>query len=124
MQRIRKFLLTAVLCAAVAAWAAAQSKLRIEVTDENGKPVSRASVIVKFLKSRSVTKLGFRGKEQWELPTSQMGVATLPPIPQGTVRIQVIAKGYQTFGQEYEADEDEKTITIKLQRPQAQYSAH
>jgi hypothetical protein len=38
--------------------------------------------------------------------------------------IQVIAKGYQTFGETFEVNEPEKTIEIKLNRPQAQYSVH
>jgi hypothetical protein len=47
---------------------------------------------------------------------------TIPPIPQGDILIQVIAKNYQTFGDTFSVDEAEKTITIKLNPPQAQYS--
>jgi hypothetical protein len=36
----------------------------------------------------------------------------------------VIAKGFQTFGEIFEVDEEEKTIEVKLNPPQAQYSSH
>jgi hypothetical protein len=51
-------------------------------------------------------------------------VARIPSIPQGKVRIQVIAKGYQTFGQVFDVNEEEKTIEVKLNPPQPQFSAH
>ena len=56
--------------------------------------------------------------------TNQEGEVRIPTIPQGKIRIQVIAKGYQTFGQDFEVNEDEKTIPITLNPPQQQYSAH
>jgi hypothetical protein len=36
----------------------------------------------------------------------------------------VIAKGYQTFGQVFDVKEEEKTLEVKLNPPQAQYSVH
>ena len=98
--------------------------LTIEVTDQAGKPVDRAGVIVKFVKGHSVVKLGKSIKKEWEMRTSQEGRVTIPPIPQGTILIQVIAKNYQTFGDNFDVDEPRKTITIKLNPPQPQYSAH
>ena len=48
----------------------------------------------------------------------------IPSVPQGKIQVQVIAKDYQTFGQNFDIDEDEKTIDVKLNPPQPQYSAH
>jgi hypothetical protein len=48
----------------------------------------------------------------------------LPTMPQGEILVQIIAKGYQTFGQKFDVDEDDKMIEIKLNPPQPQYSAH
>lgn len=56
--------------------------------------------------------------------TNQEGVASIPPLPQGTFLVQVTAKGYQTFGQKIDIKEEEKTIEVKLNAPQPQYSAH
>jgi hypothetical protein len=98
--------------------------LTISVKSPNGKPVENASVIVKFVKGRSAAKLGKKIRKEWELRTNQEGVVKIPPIPQGTILVQIIAKDYQTFGQNFDVDEEEKTLDIKLNPPQPQYSAH
>ena len=98
--------------------------LRIEVTSDTGRPLDRASVIVRFVQGRSKVKLGKKITTRWELRTNQMGMAKIPPIPQGKILVQVIAKGYQTYGVTHEVDEEEKTIEVKLNPPQGQYSAH
>ena len=71
-----------------------------------------------------MVKLGKKIMTSWEVRTNQEGLAKIPELPQGSIRIQVIASGYQTFGQVYEVKEAEKTIEIKLNPPQAQYSSH
>jgi uncharacterized GH25 family protein len=103
--------------------AADQTKLKIVVTTRSGRPVDRADVIVRF-GGRSVVKLGKMVRTTWEMRSSQEGVAEIPDMPKGKIRIQVIAKGYQTFGDTFDVDEDERTIEIKLNPPQAQYSSH
>jgi hypothetical protein len=100
------------------------TRLRVEVRSRSDKPVERASVIVNFVEGRSVVKLGKKIMTHWELRTNQEGVAKVPSLPQGKVKIQIIAKNYQTFGQIFDIDEEEKTIVIKLNPPQQQYSAH
>ena len=100
------------------------TKLRIEVRNLEDKPVDRANVIVRF-EGRSITRLGGKKlKTSWEMKTNQEGVVSIPPVPQGNILVQVIAKGYQTFGEKMEINEEEKTIEIKLKPPQSQYSAH
>jgi hypothetical protein len=100
------------------------TKLTIEVKSKSGKPVDHASVIVKFVKGHSVAKLGKKIRTEWELQTNEEGIAKIPPIPQGTILVQVNAKNYQTFGQNFDVDEDQKTLEITLNPPQPQYSAH
>lgn len=98
--------------------------LQIEVKDLQGKPVDRASVIVRFISGRSKSKFGKKVRTSWELRTNQQGMAKIPPVPQGKILVQVIAKGYQTYGVTHEIEEEEKTIEVKLNPPQPQYSAH
>ena len=100
------------------------TNLVIEVKNISGKPVDRASVIVKFVEGRSIKKFGKSVRTHWELRTNQQGSVKIPPVPQGKILIQVIAKGYQTYGQTHEVDVEEKTIEVKLNPPQAQFSAH
>lgn len=102
----------------------AMTTLRIEVKTMKDRPVERASVVLDFVEGRSVAKFGKQIRKHWETRTNQEGVAKLPSIPQGKVRVQVIAKGYQTFGQIFDVTEEEKTIEVKLNPPQSQYSVH
>ena len=99
------------------------TKLKIVVTTRSGRPIDRADVIVRF-GGRSIAKLGKMVRTTWEMRSSQEGVAEIPDMPKGQIRIQVIAKGYQTFGDTFEVKEDERTIEIKLNPPQKQYSTH
>ncbi len=98
--------------------------LTISVQSPGGKPVEGASVIVKFVKGRDAAKFGKKIRKEWELRTNQEGLVKIPPIPQGTILVQIIAKGYQTFGQNFDVAEEERTLDIKLNPPQPQYSAH
>ena len=114
-------LLLLVLCLPLAA--ADMTRLTVRVINMEGKPVGNASVIVKFVHGRSKVKLT-KIRKSWELRTSQEGTVSIPQLPQGEVLIQVIAKNYQTFGKIFEVDQEEKTIEIQLNPPQAQFSAH
>lgn len=122
---MRIFTLLAILICLVATALPADppmTRLRIEVKSLAGKPIERASVVVRFAGSRALSKLGKKVVTSWEVRTNQEGVAKIPELPQGNIRIQVIAKDYQTFGATFEVTEPEKTIEIKLNPPQAQYS--
>jgi uncharacterized GH25 family protein len=112
------------LALAVSCLCADLTKLTIQVKSKSGKPVDHASVIVKFVKGHSVAKFGKKIRTEWELQTNEEGIAKIPPIPQGTILVQVIAKNYQTFGQNFDVDEEQKTLEITLNSPQQQYSAH
>jgi hypothetical protein len=101
------------------------TRLQIHVTNERGKPVDRASVIVKFVNGRSVKALGLKkARLSWELKSSQEGMAKIPGIPKGKILIQINAKNYQTFGDTFDIDEDERLVEIVLKEPQSQYSVH
>jgi len=96
----------------------------IVVKTQGGHPVDRASVVVRFVQGHSIVKLGKAVRTTFELRTNQDGEAKIPSIPQGKILVQVIAKGYQTFGQTFDVNEDEKTLDVTLNPPQQQYSAH
>jgi hypothetical protein len=113
-----------VLVCALAAWSAIpMTKLNIHVTTLGGRPIDRADVVVKFVRGKTLFKLK-KLHTTWELRTNQEGLAKVPEIPQGTILIQIIAKGYQTYGQNFDVDEPEKSLEIKMSPPQEQYSAH
>jgi hypothetical protein len=99
------------------------TRLQLVVTNAENKPVSNASVVIKFVQGRSKIKFT-KIRKEWELRTGEAGTAKIPSIPQGKILIQIIAKNYQTFGQTFDVDQEEQTIEIKLNPPQKQYSAH
>lgn len=100
------------------------TKITVHVTDVHDKPVPNASVIIRFISGHSVFKLGRGTKTEWEMRSGQQGQVTLPSIPQGKILVQVIAKGYQTYGENLDIDEEKKTVEVVLKPPQAQYTAH
>ena len=119
---MRRILLCMALCLLPVLAGPPMTTLTISVKNTEGKPVDRASVIVRFVKGHSIMKLGKSIHKAWEMRTNQEGSVTIPPIPQGTIRVQVIAKNYQTFGNDFDVDEPQKTIDVTLNPPQPQYS--
>ena len=101
-----------------------KSTITVSVTNQFDKPVENAAVILDFLGGRDIKKFGMHKSMHWEVHTNQHGIAHFPPVPYGTVQVQVITKKYQTFGQKFDLDQDEKRIEVKLNPPQEQYSAH
>jgi hypothetical protein len=94
---------------------------RIEVTvvrDFNGKPIENAAVIFHPME-------GERDKGNMELKTNEDGKTIIDVLPIGdTVRLQIIAKGFQTFGDDYKIDRAQMAIDIRMKRPGEQYSIY
>ena len=110
------------VCSLVVLAAPPMSRVTVQVNSaETGKPIDRASVIVKFPDKLNPVKFK-RTLTSWETKTNQEGNVTIPEIPMGKVTVQIIAEHYQTFGDIYQLDKPEQTITIKLNPPQPQYS--
>ena len=89
----------------------------VVLRDYNGKPVKNASVIM-----HPVTKKGKQKNSGLQLKTNTDGKTSFDGIPYGSLRVQVLAEGFQTYGEDYVVDKPELEITIKLKRPQGQYS--
>ena len=97
-----------------------QSSLAFVVLkDDNGKPVRNAAVVLHF-----VGKHAKQAKGGFELKTDPEGKTHFDGIPDGTLRVQVIAPGFQTFGNDYAINQAEQEITIRLKRPQGEYSIY
>jgi hypothetical protein len=68
-----------------------------------------------------------RGKQErggLELKTDPDGKASYDGIPYGKLRVQVLAPGFQTYGEDYDVTQPSMAITIKLKRPAHQYSIY
>ena len=86
---------------------------------ENGKPVANAAVVL-----HPVDKKGRQMRGGVELKTNPDGECSYTGLPYGKLRVQVLAHGLQTYGEDYEIDQPEKAITIKLNPPQGQVTIY
>ena len=91
---------------------------RIEVIvlrDVNGKPIEHAAVIFHLV--------GDKGN--MELKTNDEGKAVIDVLPVGCqVTLQIIAKGFQTYGGDYKIDKPNHAIEVRMKRPGEQYSIY
>ncbi len=91
----------------------------VVVKDENGKPVRNAAVIM-----HPVNEKGKQGHGGMELKTDPEGKTDFDGVPYGMLRIQVLAHGFQTYGEDFNVDKPKMSFTIKLKRPTDQYSIY
>lgn len=89
------------------------------VKEDNGKPVRNAAVIM-----HPVNVKGKQERGGIELKSDMEGKASFDGIPYGPLRVQVLAHGFQTYGEDFEIQKDKTEITIKLKRPQGQFSVY
>jgi hypothetical protein len=92
------------------------SKINVSILrDEDGKPIENAAVIFHTLKE----------KGNMELKSNEDGKALIDVLEIGeTVRLQIIAKGFQTYGGDYKIDKDQMAIEVRMKRPGEQYSIY
>jgi hypothetical protein len=91
----------------------------IVVKEDSGKPIRSAAVIL-----HPVNKGGNQERGGLELKTDADGKTGFDGIPYGKLRVQVLAPGFQTFGEDYEVNKAKMNFTVKLKRPQSQFSIY
>jgi hypothetical protein len=121
MQSVLKaFAIVVVLAGLATAAEEPSSSLNFVVVRENsGKPVRNAAVVL-----HPVNDHGKQEKGGYELKTDLDGKTNFDGVPYGKLRVQVLAHGFQTFGQDYEINQPTMQIVIKLKRPQEQFSIY
>jgi len=125
-RRLILFFCGVVVVVGVAGWMAAQDEEGpqaslhfLVIKDANGKPVKNAAVVM-----HPVNRKGKQERGGIELKTDTEGKTGFEGIPYGPLRVQVLAPGFQTFGEDYQVNKPEMEITIKLKRPAEQYSVY
>src|SRR6185312_7456679 len=127
MARMRALSAAVALLFVLAAVAAAQSKsdskkesknavttIRVAVTvlDHEGKPVPNAGVVLrqtKVFKGRMA-----RDPFNVEIHTNDKGKAVVQGFAPGWVEVQVIAHGFQTYGQNFIMNKADETVEVKM----------
>lgn len=89
------------------------------IKDDNGKPVRNAAVVL-----HPVNTKGRQERGGLELKTSPEGKCDFDGVPYGVLRVQVLAHGFQTYGEDFDIGKPRTEITIKLKRPQGQFSVY
>ena len=91
----------------------------VVLRDENAKPIRNAAVVI-----HPVDEKGKQERGGIELKTDPNGKANFDGLPYGKMRIQVLAHGFQTYGDDYDIAQPTVDITIKMKRPTHQYSIY
>jgi 5-hydroxyisourate hydrolase-like protein (transthyretin family) len=95
---------------------------KIEVTvlrNTTGKPIENASVIFHELDEHG------NDDGNMELKTNEDGKTVIDVIETGkTMRLQIIARGFQTYGNDYKIDKSTMSFEIRMKRPGEQYSTY
>lgn len=127
MGMIRPLYLACLVCAGLTLTASAQKKPPVPtslltvtvVRESNGKPVKNAEIVL-----HPVDDHGNQKAESLELKTHDDGKAETGGVPYGKLRVQVIAKGFKTYGEDYDIQQPTLEITIKMQKPADQFSIY
>jgi hypothetical protein len=91
----------------------------VVVRDYNGKAVRNAAVVL-----HPVNRKGKQTPGGLELKTDNEGRTNIDGIPYGPLRVQVLAPGFQTYGEDYDINKPQMEIMVKLKRPGGQYSIY
>ena len=91
----------------------------VVLKDENGKPVRNAAVVM-----HPVDDDGKQERGGIELKTNPEGKTSYEGVPYGKLRVQVLAPGFQTYGEDFDVGQPNMDITVKLKRPAKQYSIY
>ena len=95
------------------------SHIEVQVLkDSNGKPILNAAVVFHAIKDG-------RDEGNLEVKTNEEGKAIIDVIATGSdVEVQVIADGFATYAGDYQVNDLNKLIEIKMLRPRAQISTY
>ena len=89
------------------------------VRADSGKPIRNASIVL-----HPLAKDGRQKHSGYQLKTDPDGKASFDGAPFGKLRVQVLVRGFQTYGEDFDINQSNQEITIKLKRPQGQYSIY
>lgn len=96
------------------------SNLKLSVVKAtNGKPIQFAAVVL-----HPVDKDGSQSSGGVNLKTDMEGNTSFPGVPYGKLRVQVIARGFQTYGEDFDINQPTQEIVIKMKPPASQYSIY
>lgn len=123
MKRLVTVFVLLLLCGLLT-WAGAKSGQYCDISftvikEDTGKPAHNASVVL-----HRVNDKGKQERGGLQLKTNSEGQTSYSGIPYGKLRVQVIMRGFQTYGEDFDINQPQQEIVIKLKRPQEQHSIY
>lgn len=112
-------LLFAGLAFAARADSVQRTNLHVVVKDsETGQPVYQARLTLQFHEPGSKKKLKRPKMLSYSAKTNSQGRYRFQNIPMGAVRLMVTADQHQSFGKDFEVEQENQVIEVKLKKPQ------
>ena len=95
------------------------TSLSVVVKDaETGQPINQAYLTLQFREPGSKKKLQRSKPLSYSAKTNPQGSYRFASIPKGTIHLIVTAEHHQTFGKDFELEQDNQVIEVKLKAPQ------
>jgi hypothetical protein len=91
----------------------------VQVKDsETAEPISQARLTLQFEQPGGRGRFKVPKKLAYSAKTNAQGRYKFTNINKGTIYLLVTADGHQSFGKEYELEQDDQVIEVKLKKPQ------
>jgi len=105
--------------ASAGAESASRTSLHIVVVDaDTGQPINQARLTLQFREPGSPVKLKRSKPISYNAKTNAQGKCRFTNIPKGTIHLIVTAERHQSSGKDYELEQDNQAIEVKLRKPQ------
>lgn len=85
---------------------------------ETGQPIPQAHLTLQFREPGKKLKPKLPKSISYSAKTNAQGHCRFTNIPKGTIRLLVTAESHQAFGREFELEQDNQVIEVKLKKPQ------
>jgi len=85
---------------------------------DTGEPISQARLTMQFREPASLRCMERAKLISYSAKTNARGRYRFTNIPKGTIRLLVTAEHHKTDGKEYELEQDNQVIEVKLKKPQ------
>jgi hypothetical protein len=120
MRNLKILIAVLVLCALAGAGDKKSATLNfLVVKDTNGKPLRNALVVL-----HPVDKKGRPGRSGPNLKTDLEGKTRYEGVPYGKLNVQCIVPGFQTFGDNFDINQPEMVINIRMKPPAEQITIY
>ena len=85
---------------------------------DSGQPIFNAKLTLQFREPGEPSKLKLGKTFSFSAKTNPQGRYRFTGVTKGTIRLLVTAERRQSFGQEFELEQDDQVIEVKLRKPQ------